>query len=393
MNIVFVTYTYWPKKDGVQMVNQYLAEGLVKLGHNVKVLTTLREGTQRCEVYNGVEIYRFVCKKCMRIFTGEKREYQRYLLDNQENIDVVIAVCGQSPFAKWLLEISEQLHVKKIVHMHGMKDIKRLSFNSGDTLKEKVKWYVVTVIESFYFKRKWKKFMMFDAALHLFYDDSSHRYFYEHGFTSNYVLNNCCEDSLFEATGDTANLSKYNIEGKYFIYVANYCTGKNQMELLRDYYKCQNNEVQLVLVGSQKNNYYEKLCKENDVLYEKSANKSKAIIVVGAERSDVIALIKNSYAYIMTSVKEHYPVSIVEAMAAAKPYISTDVGVVSKIPGGIIARNSENRVYWMDYFANNCKFVSDLGKIAYEYAKKNCVVEESVKLLDNIIKQVVNKCT
>ena len=39
MKIVFTTHTYWPRKDGVQYVTQYLAEGLAKDGHEVIVFT------------------------------------------------------------------------------------------------------------------------------------------------------------------------------------------------------------------------------------------------------------------------------------------------------------------------------------------------------------------
>ena len=58
MHIVFVTHTYWPHLDGVQMVNQYMAEGLVNAGYRVTVLTSKLEGYNQYEMHNGVEIYR-----------------------------------------------------------------------------------------------------------------------------------------------------------------------------------------------------------------------------------------------------------------------------------------------------------------------------------------------
>ena len=39
MKIVFTVHTYYPNKDGVQYVTQYLAEGLAKLGHDITVIT------------------------------------------------------------------------------------------------------------------------------------------------------------------------------------------------------------------------------------------------------------------------------------------------------------------------------------------------------------------
>ena len=43
LNIVFTAHTYYPNKDGVQMVTQYMAEGLAKLGHNVTVIAPLKK--------------------------------------------------------------------------------------------------------------------------------------------------------------------------------------------------------------------------------------------------------------------------------------------------------------------------------------------------------------
>ena len=39
MRILFTVNTYLPKHDGVQFVTKYLAEGLVKKGHIVDLIT------------------------------------------------------------------------------------------------------------------------------------------------------------------------------------------------------------------------------------------------------------------------------------------------------------------------------------------------------------------
>ena len=58
MNILFTVNTYYPLKDGVQFVTQYHAENLVKLGHDVTVVTLAYNSPIKQENHNGVNIIR-----------------------------------------------------------------------------------------------------------------------------------------------------------------------------------------------------------------------------------------------------------------------------------------------------------------------------------------------
>ena len=43
MKIVFAVHTYYPERNGVQAVTQYLAEGLARRQHDVLVITEKKE--------------------------------------------------------------------------------------------------------------------------------------------------------------------------------------------------------------------------------------------------------------------------------------------------------------------------------------------------------------
>lgn len=47
MKIVFTVHTYYPEKNGVQVVTEYLAEGLAKKGHDIHVITSLVSGEKK----------------------------------------------------------------------------------------------------------------------------------------------------------------------------------------------------------------------------------------------------------------------------------------------------------------------------------------------------------
>lgn len=61
MNVLFVLENYLPHIGGVEVVFKNLSEGLVKLGHNVSIVTHRLKGTKRFEIINGVKIYRVNC--------------------------------------------------------------------------------------------------------------------------------------------------------------------------------------------------------------------------------------------------------------------------------------------------------------------------------------------
>lgn len=47
MKIVFAVHTYYPERNGVQAVTQYLAEGLARRQHDVLIITEKKDCAMR----------------------------------------------------------------------------------------------------------------------------------------------------------------------------------------------------------------------------------------------------------------------------------------------------------------------------------------------------------
>lgn len=391
MHVVFATHSYWPHQDGVQMVNQYLAEGLVRAGHKVTILTNRLDGYNEHDSHNGVEIYRFIHKLIFKFNFGESRKFKKFLLENEEDIDVLIVVGAQSFAGEWTMQISNKLSCKKIMYMHGMRseymDISRIK-----TVNHFFKESILTIWFRVYFKRYWHKIMEFDAAIHLFERDNSLIYFKKYGFNNNFVIKNSCDKTLFEEKKINKDLDrikeKYEIRNKYFLSVANYGKNKNQKRAIKAYYDSETEDISLVFIGSERNKYFEELERLNFVMGENGKGTHEVKLLYGVSREDTVNLIKGAYAIVLSSDNEYFPVTILEGLAAGKPYISTNVGVVPQIPGGVIAHNDSEFAYWIEYFAKYPQFAEELKKIGKEYALRELYVEDKIQQLENIIKSI-----
>lgn len=387
MKITFTALTYYPNKDGVQMVTQYMAEGLVQMGHDVTVITCLGGGNRREEVHNGVRIVRFLVKTKMKIDYGQKKEFQDYLLNHKNEMDVLITVCANTAFAAWTYPIVHQLICKKVMYQHGMYD-GHLHLSTVHSFERLMKQLLLTPYWEMYHRRHWKQIMKYDACVHLFQDDSSYKYFEEHGFKHNYVIHNSCEKELFDEISDQDERVKaeFGIEHPYFIYVANYCTRKDQKLAIQTFCAMNDDKSELVLIGSQENGYVAEVRKKLEEMDKVYPNHGKVHVMVGIDRSKTISLIKMCFACLLSSNNEYFPITIIEAMACGHPFISTNVGVVSKIPGGVIAAEPENLTYWMKYFTENKAYVEQLGNIAKEYAYENMLIEKQIGQLDELVR-------
>lgn len=377
MNIIFTVATYYPKTDGVQLVTQYQAEGLVKKGHKVTVITSKLKSSPDYEVHNGVEIVRVDAYNFYYWHKGNKKEYQNLVLEKTKAADALVAVCLQSFSADWLLDVLQQIKCKKILYLHGMPDFK-VHLSDCSNLKKLAKTIFRNIRWKYFYTVHLNQIKKFDAITHLFKNDNSYKYFSKEGYKNNYVIENACNDDFFE------NID-FDNKKKNFLYVGNYCDRKNQELALKAFYDADLIDFGLVFIGSQKNDYCNKLINLNNSLKNQYGNHNVEILY-GVPREKISEYTKNAYACVISSNYEYYPTTIVESLAAGNPFISTDVGIVNLLPGGVIANTQEEISYWIEFFARNEEYKTELGKAGRNYALKNLRIETKVSSLEDIIR-------
>ena len=384
MRILFTVSTYKPHKDGIQFVTSYLAEGLAAKGHAVDLIAyEYPDLTDKKEEWiNGVYVIRHPAKTVHMMHKGDKEGYRKFILENKSKYDIIINVGLQTAFTDWFLPIMNQIHIPKVLHLHSMWDFKYYEshFSSFQSFATKtfgnLRW-------GEYFARNKKNFKQYDAVLQLHDKDYSTAFFKKKYNIDSMILENAAEEAFFQ-------ISDVEKE-KIIINVSNYGKMKNQLDTIKAFERSHvPDDWKLVLIGSKANEYYKQL-KEYCETELDPAKRDGVILHVGLSREQVVEYVKKSSIYMTTSRREAFPISILEAMAASVPYISSDVGIVKYLGGGLVAHTPDEFVEYLERLTKDEVFRTSLGEEGRKEAGEKYRVSNKVDQLEDILKSIVSK--
>lgn len=378
MKILYTVSTYNPHTDGIQFVTSYLAEGLASKGHAVDLiayeypdLTDKKE-----EVINGVHVIRFPARTVHMRHRGDKEGYQRFIVENQTRYDVMVNVGSQTAFTDWLLPIMDQIHIPKVLHLHSIWDF-MIHKHDFDSLRSSASKILGNVRWGAYFLRNKKSFRQYDAVLQLHEKDYAYKFFKEKYNIDSVILENAVEAPFFKVDGVKKE--------KIILNVSNYCKRKNQLQCVKLFEKSElPDDWKLVLVGSKNNAYFKQLKDYCETVLDPKI-RDRVVLHVGISRKQVIELVKASSIYLMTSLWEAFPISILEGMAAKVPYICTNVGIVKYLNGGVIARSDEEFIEYLQKYTRDDAAREQLGQQAHEEALRHYRIEDKVNQLEDLL--------
>ncbi|MCW6674302.1 glycosyltransferase family 4 protein [Aerococcaceae bacterium NML130460] len=389
MRILFTTHTYAPNRDGVQFVTQYLAEGLVKLGHEVSVVTYLYPDRTDVthEVINGVNVMRWEASTKKTFHVGDRIGYQKYIIDNQQQFDVIVNVGTQTALTDWLFPVSGSIKVPRVLYIHSIWDFKLYAHDFRHLKAFLAKVWANIRWRVYYWLNK-AELQKYALVTQLHEMDDSCRFFKEKYGIASKIMENAADESFFtEASIDVKQL------GNYILNVSNYNHRKNQKLCIETFLKSDvPSDWRLVLIGSRRNAYYDELVAyEKRLRHELNLGEDKPVeILVDIPRADISSYVKQAQIYFMTSLWEAFPISIVEAMAAGVPFVSSDVGIVKYLPGGVVADDTSAFGYWLELFTKEPSLRQLYGSSGNEMALKYFRIEDKVKQFERYLTEAIH---
>lgn len=118
--------------------------------------------------------------------------------------------------------------------------------------------------------------------------------------------------------------------------VANYCDRKNQLLALDVARRTNKEDIFFAFIGGEQNAYYRELKKRTKAW----GLEKRVALFHDVSRSFTESAIQACDIALMTSKWEMQPLFLLEAMSVGKPWISTNVGSVSELQGGIVSKFS-----------------------------------------------------
>lgn len=386
MKILFTVESYYPKMSGVPVVTKYLAEGLLKKGHDIHIATQWVDGRDETEAYNGIEIHRFHVKhNLLKKPFGELEKYRKFAFES--GFDAIVCECAQCASTDVLLPYLSKFKGKKILHSHGFSGMLLKPFQ----MKSSIRNTLANTVNYFNWNRYYdfwlKKYVnMFDEIFCLSEVDSSKAYLEKYAPGKVQILSNAADDVFFESQQNKDVLTQYipEIHSAYFISVANYREYKNQIDILKEFYQIQNNQYAMVFIGSIQTDYYKKLMDVKKELDSKFGEK-EVYCLAGVKRSDIPSIIGGATLYLVGSKFEEFSISLIECMALGIPFVSTDVGNARILPGGkTIGDISEMHTTVMKIIEDP-DLVSRYSQAGRVYTRDKCRISKAVETLENSI--------
>ena len=374
MKILISCFTYWPEKNGVQNVTEYLAEGLSNM-NEVPVVTQSNNDREQNIIHNNVRIYEIDLKK-----KDAKKQYINFV--KQECADVFICVCTQIWNFDFLLNDIESIPGKKILYTHEFSGL--CAYHNKDysgiellfrKMKFKYKWKL-------YYKKYKKVINQFDIVTHLSITSISYQWALENGIRNNVIIGNGVENIFFDKPVCERKSSNNIIK---FVCVSNYCEIKNQKDIILAFYQSDIINSELILIGSSENSYYDQLKVLNNQCKEKYGDR-KVSILTNLTRREIADCMSNSDIYISMSRWEAFSVAILEAAAKGMPIITSDTGNARVIPGTLQVHNVYELSRMMEYLAKDEDLRIKLGEAARYFAVHYGKIDDKIEQLQKILK-------
>ncbi len=348
MRILHTCWTYWPLRDGVAATMERVSEGLAAAGHEVTVATGFEPERRGATSHAGVHIREFrISGNEVQGIRGDTAAYTDFV--RSFDGDVMLNYAAQICTTDLVFPLLPDLSCRKVIVPCGYSALRDPVYRE-------------------YFARMPQRLALYDRAVYPSDCYQDKRFGDEHGLTNAVVIpNGAAEEEFLEPR--TGFREAYGItESLLFICVANLTGLKGQAEVHEAFVRSGVQDAALVFLGSDISRYvsgamrtapgslYTARRRANILRYElfeshlsgrrkrfdlESSPGTRSMVLAGVPRELVLAAYHEADLFLFGSKVECAPLVIYETMAAGTPWVSTPVGNVPELEGGVVVADAD----------------------------------------------------
>ncbi len=310
MKIFHCVESYYPSLGGMQEVVKQLSERLVKLGHDVTVLTRYDSGRPFNE-YNGVKIKTFKIVGNPRAIENENdKEYVDFLLSTQ--CDVITFFAAQQWATNLALPILKSIKAKKVSVPTGYSGLYWPEFES-------------------YFEDMKTWIHHYDMNVYLSNNYRDINFAKENKVKHTILIPNGAAEDEFLPEQNINIKQELKIPQNHFLIllVGSYTGWKGHKEALELFLKSNLKDATLLMIGNNYEHFKKQYIKHPKLALLSFVNKlfgRKKIIFNYFSRNHTVAAYKQADLFLFPSNIECSPIVLFECAAAKLPFLASDAG-------------------------------------------------------------------
>jgi glycosyltransferase involved in cell wall biosynthesis len=367
--LITVEFYYATGGGGMDEQAKQIAEGLVRLGHEVTVATTYVSGRPR--VINGVTIEGFAIRgNNVSGIVGEKERYIEFL--KRKQWEVLINLAANIWTTDLAFSAAKEIPAIKILSTPGMSKL-------GNPIYEKdYQQAYIPALQNYY-----------DAVVYTSANYKDKLFGDTNGIGDKaQIIPNGAAEAEFLAISNIDIKKELNIKTpKVVITVANHYFAKGHNFVISAFRKMRRKDVTLVIFGGRpaRHSWYScyPFCWIKQLLYPRIK------LVVGAPRELVVAAYKQSDLFMFGSRLECAPLVMYESFAAQLPIIARPAGNISDYSQYLqIVQTPSQMAREANKLLNDQQLHAQVSKSAFELWEKEytwtAVVEKYEKLIRSL---------
>lgn len=357
MRILHTSHTYWPHADGVAVVMQRVSEGLAARGHEVTVATGPAPAPP-VEEHRGVRIRRFAVRGNQATgHRGDTEAYARFVASFP--CDLMLNYAAQICTTDLVLPLLPGLRRGKVIVPCGYSGLRDERYAE-------------------YFRRMPAYLRAYDAAVYHSRTYQDARFAADHHLSNSVFINNG-GDVAPTTSAKGRFRARYGVREKTLLLSVGRVEAMKGQDLVLEALRiCGLHDAAVVLVCPDVGRFasgalrtapgplFRPRWEARAALYRLVERRlpgrshrlewrlpgGKAVYVLaGLPREDVLAAYQDADLFVFGSRVECSPLVVIESMAAGTPFISTPVGNVPELPGGVIVSDAGEMAAAMDRLA------------------------------------------